>query len=59
LKGVPIACPPDFFQGEQGILYHNNGEGTFTDATKTAGLMRTDLGRGFGVVFGDFSNNGL
>ena len=59
LKGVPIACPPDFFQGEQGILYHNNGDGTFTDVTKTAGLIRTDLGRGFGVVFGDFGNDGL
>jgi hypothetical protein len=59
LKEVPIACPPDFFQGEQGILYHNNGDGTFTDVTKPAGLIRTDLGRGFGVVFGDFNNNGL
>lgn len=58
LKGVPIACPPDFFQGEQGILYHNNGDGTFTDVTKAAGLTRTDLGRGFGVVFGDFGNDG-
>ena len=58
LKGVPIACPPDWFEGEQGILYHNNGDGTFTDVTKTAGLTRTDLGRGFGVVFGDFGNDG-
>ncbi|MGA2077411.1 MAG: CRTAC1 family protein, partial [Terriglobia bacterium] len=59
LKGVPIACPPDTYQGEQGILYHNNGDGTFTDVTKAAGLIRSDLGHGFGVVFGDFSNNGL
>jgi hypothetical protein len=59
LKGVPIACPPDTYQGEQGILYHNNGDGTFTDVTKAAGLIRSDLGHGFGVVFGDFSNHGL
>ena len=58
-KGVPIACPPDFFEGEQGILYHNNGDGTFSDVTKAAGLIRADYGRGFGVVFGDFGNNGL
>ncbi len=61
LKEVPIACPPDNYPGEQGILYHNNGDGTFTDVTKTAGLLRSekDLGRGFGVVFGDFNNDGL
>jgi hypothetical protein len=59
LKGVPIACPPDTFQGEQGILYHNNGDGTFTDVTRAAGLIRSDLGHGFGVVFGDFGNRGL
>lgn len=61
LKEVPIACPPDNYSGEQGILYHNNGDGTFTDVTKAAGLTRPekDLGRGFGVVFGDFNNDGL
>jgi hypothetical protein len=61
LKEVPIACPPDSFDGEQGILYHNNGDGTFTDVTKAAGLMRPPnaLGRGFGVVFADFNNDGL
>ena len=57
---VPIACPPDRYYGEQGILYHNNGDGTFTDVTQKAGLARADKdqGRGFGVVFGDFANIG-
>ncbi len=58
LKNVAIACPPDNFEGEQGILYHNNGDGTFTDVTRSAGLIRKDPGRGFGVVFGDFNNDG-
>ena len=58
LKSVPIACPPDNFEGEQGILYHNNGDGTFTDVTQAAGLIRKDPGRSFGVVFGDFNNDG-
>ena len=60
LMEVPIACPPDRYTGEQGILYHNNGDGTFTDVTAKAGLVRADKdqGRGFGVVFGDFNNNG-
>ncbi len=61
LMGVAIACPPDRYPGEQGILYHNNGDGTFTDVTEKAGLVRADKdqGRGFGVIFGDFNNNGL
>jgi hypothetical protein len=61
LQEVPIACPPDSYPGEQGILYHNNGDGTFTDVTQAAGLTRADKdqGRGFGVVFGDFNNDGL
>ena len=33
----PIACPPDRYPGEQGILYHNNGDGTFTDVTAKGG----------------------
>jgi len=40
MKGVPIACPPDDFEGEQAILYHNNRDGTFTDVTRAAGLVR-------------------
>ncbi|PYU95319.1 MAG: RNA-binding protein [Acidobacteria bacterium] len=59
MKGVPIACPPDDFEGEQAILYHNNRDGTFTDVTRAAGLVRQDPGRGFGAVFGDFDNRGL
>jgi enediyne biosynthesis protein E4 len=60
LNGAAIACPPDRYPGEQGILYHNNGDGTFTDVTGKAGLTRADKdqGRGFGVIFGDFNNNG-
>ena len=61
LKEVPIACPPDNFTGQQGILYHNNGDGTFTDVTQAAGLIRDhrDLGRGFGAIFADVNNDGL
>jgi hypothetical protein len=58
MRDVPIACPPDNYEGEQGILYHNNGDGTFTDMSQRAGIVRKDPGRSFGVVFGDFSNNG-
>lgn len=39
------------------ILYHNNGDGTFTEVTKKAGI-EDSAGKGLGVVFSDFDNDG-
>ncbi|MGC8666713.1 MAG: CRTAC1 family protein [Chthonomonadales bacterium] len=39
-------------------LYHNNGDGTFTDVTTGSGLDR-DLGYAQGVAVGDFDNDGF
>ena len=58
MKGVPIACPPDKYEGTQHLLYHNNGDGTFTDVSDQAGITRKDPGRGFAVAFSDFDNDG-
>ena len=38
------------------ILYRNNGDGTFSDVTETAGVG--DRGHGMGCVFGDYDNDG-
>lgn len=38
-------------------LYHNNGDGTFTDVTAGSGLDK-DLGYGHGVAVGDYDNDG-
>lgn len=38
-------------------LYKNNGDGTFTDVTKDAGLC--ELGTGMGVTVGDYDNDGF
>ena len=53
------ACP----QGEQSdatpptnILYHNNGDGSFTDVTRIAGVG--DTGYGVGATTGDYDNDG-
>jgi enediyne biosynthesis protein E4 len=35
MKSVPIACAPDQYEGSQGLLYHNNRNGTFTDILQT------------------------
>src|SRR2546425_12138737 len=38
-------------------LYHNNGDGTFTDVTEKAGVG--DIGWGMGVAVGDYNNDGF
>ena len=44
-------------QGERARLYHNNRDGTFTDATKEAGLYKVLLA--MGCNFGDLDNDGF
>jgi hypothetical protein len=50
-------CHPDNFKGSSVKLYHNNGDGTFTDVTDKAGLTNTD-GKSLGVVLADLNGDG-
>ena len=50
-------CRPDVYSGVPSAMYRNNGDGTFTDTTKAAGLDRTD-GKALGVVFADYDHDG-
>src|SRR6266700_2066137 len=43
-------------QKTRSTLYHNNGDGTFTDVTDKAGVG--DIGWGMGVTIGDYNNDG-
>lgn len=56
-KGVPTYCTPEALQAEADILYHNNGNGTFTDVTQIAGIT-APAGKGLGIVCGDVDNDG-
>jgi len=47
----------DYSTGRSNLLYHNNGDGTFTKIT--SGQIVTDLGVGFGCSWGDYDNDGL
>ncbi|MFQ6040640.1 MAG: CRTAC1 family protein [Candidatus Poribacteria bacterium] len=47
----PLAYP-----GQPDVLYRNNGDGTFTDVTKTAGVLNE--GRAMGVLSTDYDNDG-
>jgi enediyne biosynthesis protein E4 len=53
----PNAYPSNAPARPHCVLYHNNGDGTFTDVTAGSGLDR-DLGYAQGVAVGDFDNDG-
>jgi enediyne biosynthesis protein E4 len=50
-------CHPDVFKPATHIVYHNNGDGTFTDVTKSAGFAGLP-GNGLGATFNDFDRDG-
>ncbi len=56
-RGFAVMCGPRGLKGQRDILYHNNGDGTFTDVTERAGLDKSAY-RGLGVVWGDYDNDG-
>jgi len=56
-KGAEVMCGPEGFPKTTDILYHNNGDGTFTDVSKSAGIV-DDVGYGLGVIFCDYDNDG-
>jgi len=50
-------CIPTSFNPEPSWLFHNNGDGTFTDVSKSAGIAE-HLGKAWGVVAVDVNNDG-
>jgi enediyne biosynthesis protein E4 len=57
-KGVMVACGPPGLQGGKNVLFHNNGNGTFTDVSEAAGITKTKSTYGLGVLVADFNNDG-
>ncbi|MEP6538260.1 MAG: CRTAC1 family protein [Bryobacteraceae bacterium] len=51
-------CIPRTFKGTASFLYHNNGDGTFTQVQQGTDIARA-LGKGLGVVATDINNDGL
>ena len=47
------------FSDDTSTLYHANGDGTFTDATQTAGLATNLDALGWGTMFADVDNDGF
>jgi hypothetical protein len=56
---VPVQCGPRGLKGSPDALYHNNGDGTFTEVAKQAGVD-DNKNRFFGLtaLWSDFDNDG-
>ena len=52
-----IYCTPKAYSGESCRLYHNEGNGRFTDVTKNAGIWN-DRGKSLGICIADFDHDG-
>jgi len=53
-----VACGPPGLNGGKNILYHNNGDGTFTDVSEKAGIFSANGTYGLGVLAADLDNDG-
>jgi hypothetical protein len=57
-KNILVACGPPGLQGGKDILFRNNGNGTFTDVSEKAGILKKQGTYGLGVLVSDFDNDG-
>ena len=57
-RGMDVQCGPRGLRGSGDSLFHNNGDGTFTDVSKSAGVADAPGYFGMGVIWSDFNNTG-
>jgi hypothetical protein len=57
-KSIPVQCGPRGLKGAGDSLFHNNGDGTFTEVSKKAGVSDPEGFYGLGVLTGDFDGDG-
>lgn len=57
-RGIDVQCGPRGLRGAGDALFHNNGDGTFTDVSKAAGVDDPHGYYGLGVLWADFNNTG-
>src|SRR5436853_459895 len=58
-KGIAVQCGPRGMKGSGDSLFHNNGDGTFTEVSKKAGVSDPHGFFGMGVYCSDFDDDGL
>jgi enediyne biosynthesis protein E4 len=57
LGTLESSCPPSAYDGSPDVLYHNNGDGTFTNVTKAAKIYQP-AGKNLSVLAADYNNDG-
>jgi enediyne biosynthesis protein E4 len=55
--GYRAYCHPDQFNAISYLVFHNNGDGTFTDVSKKSGIAGSP-GKGLGIAINDFDGDG-
>ena len=57
-KGINVMCGPRGLKAAANALYHNNGDGTFTDVSQKSGILNTTPCYGFTSLTADFAHDG-
>ena len=57
-RGLKVMCGPRGLLGERDHLFHNNGDGTFTDVSEKAGVADKSAYYGLTAIFADLNNDG-
>ncbi len=55
-EGYRAYCHPDYFKPARPLVYHNNGDGTFTEVAEKLGLSKS--AKGLGVALADYDRDG-
>ena len=58
-RGLAVNCGPRGLPFDRNILYHNNGNGTFTDISDSSGIAAPEGHYALSVLTGDFNEDGL
>jgi hypothetical protein len=55
-EGWRAYCHPDLFNPISPLVYHNNGDGTFTEVAEKIGMAKP--GKGLGIAIADYDHDG-
>jgi len=57
-RGMNDYCHPNNYKGLPNSLFHNNGDGTFTDVSAKSGIRKV-IGKGMGIGLADYDGDGF
>jgi enediyne biosynthesis protein E4 len=57
-RGIPVQCGPRGLPGAGDSLFHNNGDGTFTNVSQKAGVSDSEGRYGLGAIWTDVDGDG-